>query len=784
MAQPQRIMIIRHAEKPYDDGKEDNKGVRMDGSSSEESLAVRGWQRAGAIALLFGSTELAQSRGLSVPQHLYSSNPDKADKIGGRSRRPKQTLIPLAQRLDFKIYATLLKGQEARLCRDVLKRAGIVLISWQHEMIPAIAAAIPGGNIPQTRIWDDERFDLVWVFDLQPDGTYSFKEVHQALLSGDLDIQCDAGTTLPPARLTTTFPNQMLVIQEQQPIDPIPDTGTAKDIRKLVKSVFIPALPMNSWARQIAEAADDPTDADSFLRGKAEFDQAAKALLELPGSSQDGKILFRDANQGGLTEAGIVVALWQKASADRTTIFSGVGASGPTILTVQVDGVDLDTLWQNDEFGEPLKADGNAEAFVRVFETAPSLTLPKQPDADNGVIIWEHGEQVSVKRRGNTSRGDPKINISVYLDNDEESGIPRQLCLLNSMRDPSYQRVRLAYDLLGLAKCPVRPSIYAELTLNGFYYGTYVAMPPLDDYHFKKLLPGVKHRAIFKGNYGDDLPGGAPLAMRGSQATDYFTPDSRPESRSYEPRNDTPDSDYAALAAFISTFHSQDPASTAFVDTVRKILDVEQFLRTMVVVNLLGSWDTYYLNSQNYFLHLAVDDSGNKPPFGTFALNDVDSLLGVSWTGQKRNWQDKDLLYRGTEIGKIPLITKLLANPKFQTYYLDFMEWFINKHFNVASVQAIETSRWSILEQTVYLESDTPYGAPHTNRPWSNDQVYRASVLGQMLSADQGPVGGIQVIGIDSFIDARCKKVLRQLMGMTRSSSGVDFDSDNWVLPA
>jgi hypothetical protein len=187
-AQAQRIMIIRHAEKPYDDGKENNQGVRMDGSSSAESLAVRGWQRAGAIALLFGSAELAQSRGLSVPQHLYGSDPDKADKVGSKSRRPKQTLIPLAQRLDLQIHASWLKGQEVKLCREVLKRPGTVLISWQHELIPNIAAAIPGGKIPQTRKWDDERFDLVWVFDLLPDGTYSFKEFHQALLSGDLDI--------------------------------------------------------------------------------------------------------------------------------------------------------------------------------------------------------------------------------------------------------------------------------------------------------------------------------------------------------------------------------------------------------------------------------------------------------------------------------------------------------------------------------------------------------------------------------------------------------------------
>ena len=188
MAQPERIMIVRHAEKPYVDDQGQNTGVRMDGSEDEESLAVRGWQRAGALSVLFASAEIAQSRGLSVPQHLYASDPENANGAGSKSRRPKQTLIPLAQRLGLIICVDWIKGQEAELCRDVLTQNGTVLISWQHEQIPAIAAAIPGGNILQTRNWQDERFDLVWVFDLLPDCTYSFKEIHEALLSHDLDV--------------------------------------------------------------------------------------------------------------------------------------------------------------------------------------------------------------------------------------------------------------------------------------------------------------------------------------------------------------------------------------------------------------------------------------------------------------------------------------------------------------------------------------------------------------------------------------------------------------------
>ena len=84
----------------------------------------------------------------------------------------------------------------------------------------------------------------------------------------------------------------------------------------------------------------------------------------------------------------------------------------------------------------------------------------------------------------------------------------------------------------------------------------------------------------------------------------------------------------------------------------------------------------------------------------------------------------------------------------------------------------------------MYLEADTPFGAPHTNRRWTNDQIYRAAVLDQTLTSEQEPIKGIRVDGIERFVAARCKKVLGQLGGITRSPSGVDFDSANWSLPA
>jgi len=53
----------------------------------------------------------------------------------------------------------------------------------------------------------------------------------------------------------------------------------------------------------------------------------------------------------------------------------------------------------------------------------------------------------------------------------------------------------------------------------------------------------------------------------------------------------------------------------------------------------------------------------------------------------------------------------------------------------------------------------------------------------QTLTSEQEPLKGIRVDGIEGFVAARCKKVLAQIAGMTRSNSGVDFDSANWNLP-
>ena len=170
---PHKIMIIRHAEAPVPG---QFKGVRQSGEDDEHSLIVRGWQRAGALVRFFMRPEHAA---IAVPTHLIGSS-----HTYDTSRRPHQTLVPLSHAMGLAVDESFTKSQEADVAARCLGLDSVVLISWHHECIPALATAIaPKAKVPQQ--WPDDCFDRVWVFDAERDGGWRFQQVPQRLLAGD-----------------------------------------------------------------------------------------------------------------------------------------------------------------------------------------------------------------------------------------------------------------------------------------------------------------------------------------------------------------------------------------------------------------------------------------------------------------------------------------------------------------------------------------------------------------------------------------------------------------------
>ena len=130
-----KIMLIRHAEKPSDDNAV--KGVSVDGALNPEELVVRGWQRSGDLVRYF-----APLNGTFVDRRLVTPHVIFASSVGKHSNslRPQHTVLELATVLNLTLVLSHPKGDEAALVADALAANGPVLIAWEHEAIPDIAA--------------------------------------------------------------------------------------------------------------------------------------------------------------------------------------------------------------------------------------------------------------------------------------------------------------------------------------------------------------------------------------------------------------------------------------------------------------------------------------------------------------------------------------------------------------------------------------------------------------------------------------------------------------------
>jgi hypothetical protein len=176
-----KIMLIRHAEKPDDD----HAGVTVKGKNDAEELIVRGWKRSGALVRFF-----APRGGKFVDPHLAQPKTIFASAVDRHSNslRPQHTVLELAKLLNLTLDLRFPKGDEANLAKAAGAAADPVLIAWEHEDIPTIVNAIVGNSKTCPQKWPGDRFDMVWVLDRNAaGGGWTFSQVPQLLLSGDSD---------------------------------------------------------------------------------------------------------------------------------------------------------------------------------------------------------------------------------------------------------------------------------------------------------------------------------------------------------------------------------------------------------------------------------------------------------------------------------------------------------------------------------------------------------------------------------------------------------------------
>jgi hypothetical protein len=186
------ILLIRHAEKP--DGSGSGPGLTPDGREDPKSLTVRGWQRAGALAAVLAPNRPSSSH-LPRPVRIYAS---AFRDGGGHSRRPEQTVLPLAQKLRCGVDLTWALHQEDAFGATLARQVGVMLVCWQHQGLASLARAIVAPQhlemLPADWAWPADRYDVMWSLQRNAaDDRWHFRQYCQALLSGDPDQPFDLG---------------------------------------------------------------------------------------------------------------------------------------------------------------------------------------------------------------------------------------------------------------------------------------------------------------------------------------------------------------------------------------------------------------------------------------------------------------------------------------------------------------------------------------------------------------------------------------------------------------
>lgn len=369
------------------------------------------------------------------------------------------------------------------------------------------------------------------------------------------------------------------------------------------------------------------------------------------------------------------------------------------------------------------------------------------------IIITQNGvttrlDSVGIRLKGNTSRRRPEgdyhtshnstnpdwhhahftINFKKYRKNQRYKGLEK-MSFKWFKDDANYVREVYCYDLFerfGIWTAP--QSSYTTLTIKiendakPANFGVYHMMESIDDDYLKNRLTlfGSRNGNLWKCSYPADLQNGSQYLMGIENITldpntsEYYAYDLKTNEENIG-------SAKQQLSSFIDGLNTQ--SNSNFKKWIESKMDVDFFLKTYAVSTIVGMWDDYWVNSNNYYIYL---DPNNQFFFIPY---DYDNTLGTSAIISDSGTQD--LLNWGNSSSS-PLISKILAIPVYRKVYINYLYDLTNPsndYFHSDwSIPRIE--EWQAMISP-YVSNDTDEDMVINDYPayWGNQSKYRLNSL-------------------------------------------------------
>ena len=339
----------------------------------------------------------------------------------------------------------------------------------------------------------------------------------------------------------------------------------------------------------------------------------------------------------------------------------------------------------------------------------------------------EQLDSIGIRLRGNTSRRRPEgyrgqmhdpvnpdwhhahfgIHFEEFIPKQEFSGTDR-LHLKWFKDDGNYVREVYCYDLFrrfGVWTAPrstyCRLSILIEGDSKPAYYGVYEMVESIQEqYLTDRLDKGFLSDSgnLWKCTWGADF-NFSPDPWEKMGIEEVFLDASQSREFAYDLKTHQEQLLDAKLQLWQFIRNLNEKEGDIFNAWISEAMDVALFLRTYAVNVMVGMWDDYWVNQNNFYFYFDANGMAYFIPY------DYDNTLGTSLL--MANSGTQPVLEWG-DMHKRPLINKILAIPEYQSVYLGCIQELIDgeKDFFDAekSMRRIRTWQSMIRE---YIPNDT-----------------------------------------------------------------------------
>lgn len=202
------------------------------------------------------------------------------------------------------------------------------------------------------------------------------------------------------------------------------------------------------------------------------------------------------------------------------------------------------------------------------------------------VIDGEEQNNVGLRKKGfigsqSTEKPSLKINVDEFELGAEIFGVDN-ITLNNSVQDPSLIRQCIGYQLFANIGYPAPQCNFAHVYVNGTDLGIYVHVEPIK----RSFL-----RTHFDEDRGDLYEG----TISDFQSLQYKT---------FEPKNDDTN---PSLEPIIQLSEALFDSSIDLKEGLAEHIDIDMFITFWAMESILGHWDGYNGNRNNFYIYRAED---------------------------------------------------------------------------------------------------------------------------------------------------------------------------------